>query len=88
MSKGAYRYSEVGQKCLSTSKGPLKSAQGRMSIAHGVVPKNTNNNMNQNVGNSVGSKCRGFRSGIIGEAGYKGGGTSHAKLPKGHKSEA
>lgn len=83
MSKGAYKYSEMsGAKCVSTSKSPLKSAQGKMSSAHGVVPKNTNNNMTQNVGNSVGHGCRSFRSGLPGEAGYKGGGTVHAKQPK------
>lgn len=88
MSKGAYKYNEVGSKCMSTSKGPLKSAQGKMSSAHGVVSKNTNNNMTQNVGNSVGVKCRGFKSGPIGEAGYTGGSTAHGKQPKGHKSDA
>lgn len=88
MSKGAYKYSEVGSKCMSSSRGILKSAQGKMSSAHGVVPKNTNNNMTQNAGNAIGSKCRGFRSGIPGEAGYKGGGTAHVKQPSGHKDKA
>lgn len=90
MSKGAFRYSDVapGAKCMSSTRGALKTAQGRMSSAHGVVKPDHNNNMNQGGSNRVGADCRGFKSGIPGEAGYKGGGTAHGKQPKGHKSEA
>lgn len=84
MSKGAYKYSEVasGSKCMSSSKGKLTSASGKMSAAHGTNGQSKDNNMNQNAKGAVGAYCRSFRSGIPGEAGYKGGGTAHAKQPK------
>lgn len=86
MSKGAYKYSDVsGSKCMSSSKGAMVKAQGKMSSAHGTNGQSTNNNMQQNAGNSVGHSTRTFRSGLLGEAGYKGGGTAHAKQPKGSK---
>ncbi len=88
MSKGAYKYEGAGTKCMSGSRGKLTSARGKMSAAHGTNGQSKDNNMNQNVGNSVGAGCRGFRSGIPGEAGYKGGSTAHAKQPSGHKDKA
>lgn len=89
MSKGPYRYSEIsGSKCMSPSQGALKRGQGKMSSAHGTNGQSKSNNMNQNVGNSVGAGCRPFRSGLPGKAGYDGGGTAHAKQPSGHKSKA
>lgn len=71
MSKGAYKYSDQsGAKCMSKSHGVLKSAQGKMSSSHGVVPKNTHNNMDQGGTNQkIGQNCRGFKHGIPGEAG-------------------
>lgn len=83
MGKGPYKYSEIsGSTCMSPSQGALKRAQGKMSATHGTHGGSKSNNMNQNVGNSVGSKCRTFHSGPRGEAGFKGGSTAHAKQPK------
>lgn len=67
---------------MSPSQGALKRGQGKMSSAHGTNGQSKSNNMNQNIGNSVGSGVRGFKSGLMGEAGYKGGGTAHAKQTK------
>lgn len=83
---GPFKFSEVaGSRGQRTGQGILKRGQGKMSAAHGTNGQSKSNNMNQTVGNSVGSKCRGFKSGPIGEAGYKGGGTAQAKQPSGHK---
>lgn len=82
--KGAYTYSEVGsgEKCMPSSRGKLTSAKGKMSSAHGTNGQSTDNNMNQNAKGAVGAYCRTFVKGIPGEAGYKGGGTAHAKQTK------
>jgi hypothetical protein len=85
MPKGAFKYSEIsGSKCMSKSQGILKSAQGKMSSAHGVVPCNTKNNMTINAGNAVGHGCRPFRSGLLPTA-APGHGAGHKSQPKGHK---
>lgn len=68
---------------MSTSKAGL-TGTGRMSSAHGTTGQSKNNNMNRNNSDAIGKGCRTFRSGIPGEAGYKGGGTAQAKQPKGH----
>lgn len=83
MSKGAFNYHEVGAKRMSSSHGMLKSAQGKMSHAHGVVPKNTHNNMDQGGKDRIGEHCRGFKRGEIGSAGPEHFGEH--KQPKGNK---
>lgn len=88
MSKGPYRASEgfSGSKAMTRSGGALKSAQGKMSSAHGVVPKNTHNNMTQNASGAVGSCCPTFSKSSYRQAGPKNFG--HAKQPSGHKDKA
>jgi len=90
MAKGPFKATEVftGSKGMSPSKGALKSAQGKMSSAHGVVPKNSNTNMDKNTGGyRIGSGTRTFRSGLL-PAAAPGHGAGHAGQPKGHKSKA
>ncbi len=89
MAKGPYKYSEIsGSKCMSSSKGALTKAQGKMSGAHGVVPKNSKTNMDYNTGGyRIGAGCRTFRSGLLGPAGG-GHGAGHASQPRGHKDKA
>lgn len=84
MSKGAYRYSDIsGSKCMSSSRSKLTSAKGKMSSAHGTNGQSKDNNMSQNGSGAIGHGCRTFKNGLLGKAGYDGGGTAHAKQPKG-----
>jgi len=90
MSKGPFKATEVfaGSKGLSCKAGALTSARGKMSCAHGVVPKNSNTNMDKNTGGyRIGAGTRTFRSGLL-PAAAPGHGAGHAKQPKGHKSGA
>lgn len=73
---------------MSSSRGKLTSGQGKMSSAHGTNGQSKSNNMNQNVGNSVGHATRSFKDTQTKKAGYSGGGTAHAKQPSGHKDKA
>lgn len=84
--KGPYMYSEAsGAKCTSKAHGALMKGSGKMSSAHGTNGQSKSNNMNQNSGNAIGKNCRTFKSGLLGKAGYDGGGTAHANQSQGHK---
>lgn len=87
--KGAFRYEGAGTKCMSSSKGPLKSAQGKMSSAHGTTGQSKNNNMDHNTGGyRIGSGTRTFHhNGIKQHSGVKGD-TQQASQPSGHKDKA
>lgn len=84
MAKGAFTYG--AGKRMSSSKSGL-TGSGRMSGAHGLNSGNPTKGMRHPEGR-VGADCGTFKSGIPSEAGYKDGGTAHAKQPQGHKDKA
>ena len=89
MGKGPFTYEGAGRKCMSSSKGALKSAQGKMSCSHGQHGGSKSNNMTQNTGGyRIGSGTRTFGEGTYKQAGPKGNYPSHADQPAGHKKNA
>lgn len=86
MGKGAFTYG--ADKCMSSSRGPLKTNQGRMSSAHGTNGQSKNNNMSHNTGGDrIGSGTRTFKSGDYCQAGPTKPYPKHAGQPSGHKSK-
>lgn len=87
MSKGAFKYE--GGKRMSGSQGALKSAQGKMSSAHGTNGQSKNNNMDKNTGGyRIGSGTRTFKDQAYPMAGPNKPYPKHAGQPSGHKSKA
>ena len=84
MSKGAFTYG--AGKRMSSSKSGL-TGSGKMSSAHGLNSGNSTKSMRHAEGR-IGAGCPGFEKGLLGEPGYKGGGTAHAAQPSGHKKDA
>ena len=82
MSKGPYKYSEIsGSKSLATSR-PNMSGKGRMSGAHGVVPRGPTKGMT-NAEGRLGATTRAFKSVLSETTGGCKDGTRHASQPKG-----
>ena len=85
--KGAFKYEGAGYKCMSTSKGSLKAAQGRMSGAHGTNGQSKDNNMSKTTGGYlIGKGTPTFERESYVRGGHKSFG--QAKQPSGHKTKA
>lgn len=81
MSKGPYKYSEIGGKSLSCSR-PNMSGKGKMSSAHGVVPRGPAKGMT-NAEGRLGASTRAFKSVLSDTTGGCKDGARHASQPKG-----
>lgn len=88
MSKGAYKYSGSGSKCMSSKRTGL-TGSGKVSSAHGTNGQSKDNNMDRNSGGyRIGSGTRTFKKESYPIAGPTKPYPKHAGQPSGHKDKA